>query len=608
MNTWFDYLKQGFSRDIPQDRLSDPGRIASLRANLANLQPFVRRHWRKGALGALLILIDTLLAFPLPLINRYLIDEVILGRQLNLLAVTVAALVAVTVGGMASKALQRFYFARFEQGIILDIEQDLLSRTLRFPKSFFDDQEVGYLLSRLSSDVMGLRWFFSGTLVNILTNLIKLVGGIGLLVYLEWRLALVALLIVPALVIWAHVFSRRTRALSHQSMERSANVSKRMQESLASASLIKAFASEDREVGRVVSELRDSFQVSLEQTAVGSLATMSLSILNNVANLVVIGAGAYLVIIGQWTLGSLLAFRSYLSYVYGPAQYLANMNLQLQTALAALERVSAMYDIVPEDRGNGLVVDHLRGEVEFRDVSFAYDDAQPVLQEVSYHVQPGEHIAIVGPSGVGKTTLISLLLRFYQPQSGEIWLDGHPASEYELSSLRQRIGYVSQSTLLLSGNLLENLRYGNPDASLAQVEHACRTAGIHDFVLRLPQGYDTQVGEQGVNLSEGQKQRLSLARALIKEPDILILDEPTSALDSRVERSIFEALPSVVRDRTLFVVAHRLSTIQESDQVLVLNENRLVATGTHATLRETNNFYRELVGSQSITIQRVSTA
>jgi subfamily B ATP-binding cassette protein MsbA len=600
MDSWFAYLKRGLSRTLPDDRIAGRQGYADVKANLKNLRPFLARHWRKGVLGVFLVILVSLLNFPQPLLRRVLIDDVILDRQLSLLAVVVLLMVGLKVFGMLVGSLQQFYFTRFEREILLDIQHDLLDRTLRFPKSFFDDEETGYLMSRLLSDVMGLRWFFSGTLVQIASNVLRLVGGVVFLFYLEWRLALVALVLIPALMVCVRYFSRKIRILSHQSMERQADVSRRMQESLSSAALIKAFVSEEREVGRVMAALGNAFQISLEQTAVVSVANVAVGGLGEVARLVVLVVGAYLVIVGDWSLGSLLAFQSYVEYVYGPVRLLATISLQFQNALAALERVSALYDIVPEESGAGIPVERFSGEIEFKNVSFSYDDQHPVLQDVSCRIRPGEHVAIVGPSGVGKTTLVSLILRFYKPTAGEIWFDGHPASDYEVSSLRRRIGYVSQSALLLSGTIMDNLRYGNPDASEGEVVRAAKVAGIHEFIASQPEGYEAPVGEKGVNLSEGQKQRLTIARALIKDPDILVLDEPTSALDSAVERSIFDALPVLVRDKTLFVVAHRLSTIRNSDRILLLNESRLVAIGTHQELLEGDDFYRSLVANQQI--------
>jgi subfamily B ATP-binding cassette protein MsbA len=599
MESWFIYLKRGLSRTLPKDRIAGQGGYSGVKENLKNLRPFLGRHWRKGLLGVFLIVVTTLLNFPQPLILRYLIDRVFLDRQLVLLAGAILLLAGLSLFEKLTSLLQQFYFTRFEQTVILDIQQDLLDKALRFPKSFFDENETGYLMSRLSSDVQGVQWFFSGTVVTIISNLLRFLGGVGFLLYLEWRIAIGVLVVLPGLVLCVRYFSRRIHVLSHQGMEQRANVTSRFQESLSSVSLIKAFSSEKRALNRLMSEMKNAFQISLEQSTVASVANLAINSMPSIARALVLALGGYWVIKGDWSLGSLLAFQAYLGYVFGPAQFLASANLDLQNALASLERVSALYDILPEENMDvGQKVDRLKGEIEFKNVSFSYAGRNPVLKDVSFHVRPGEHVAIVGPSGVGKTTLISLILLFYKPTSGEITFDGRPASELEVGSLRRRIGYVPQHITFFSGTIMENLRYGNPEASDAQVHRAARGAGVHDFISSLPSSYETEMGEKGVRLSEGEKQRLSIARALIKEPDVLVLDEPTSAVDSLTEKPIFDSLPAFVRHKTLFVVAHQLSTIKGSDRILLLNESRLVAIGTHPSLLETNDYYRSVVACQ----------
>jgi ABC-type bacteriocin/lantibiotic exporter with double-glycine peptidase domain len=551
--------------------------------------------------GVILVLTSSLLAMPQPLIMRYLVDDVILSRQLELLAIAIILLVSISLGEKLTGLLQQYYFARFEQEVTLDIQEDLFNHVLRLPKGFFDEHQTGYLMSRLSSDLEGLHWFFSSTTVYIISNVLRCCGGMILLFYLEWRLAIGVLVIVPGLVFSIRYFSEKIHVLSHQEMEQQANVASHLQESLSSVSLVKAFSTETRTVKRLASKLKKAFCISLEQTTVSSVAHLAINSMPGVAKVGVLAVGAYWIIQGQWSLGSLLAFVAYLAYVFVPAQSLASANLEFQRARAALERVFALYQIMPEENSSaGETAERLRGEIEFQNVSFSYSEGEPVLRDISFHIRAGERVAIVGPSGVGKTTLLSLILRFYRPNSGEIYFDGRPASGYELSALRRRIGYVSQSTLLLSGTIWDNLRYGHPEASEEEIVRAATVAGIHDLIVSLVEGYDTEVGETGVTLSEGQKQRLALARALVKDPDILVLDEPTAALDSQMERTIFQSLPPYIQGKTLFVVAHRLSTILESDRIFLLDQSRLVAMGTHQSLLETNEYYRSLIGKQQV--------
>jgi ABC-type bacteriocin/lantibiotic exporter with double-glycine peptidase domain len=388
-------------------------------------------------------------------------------------------------------------------------------------------------------------------------------------------------------------------ALSHHSSEQHASVLGRMQEALSLAPLIKSFSAEGRTANRLLGELKKNFGISLEESTVHSVAELATNSIPGIARVFVLALGACWVIQGHWTLGSLIAFQAYLGYVFGPAQSLASANLQLQNARTFLERVCAMLHVLPEENmGRGRLVERLAGEVEFRQVTFSYNGYEPVLKELSFHIRPGEHVAILGPSGAGKTTLLNLILRFYRPTAGEVYFDGQPASELEVSSLRRRIGYVSQNTLLLSATIRENLLYGNSNATEEQIIDAARVAEIHDFIARLPGGYDTLLGEKGINLSEGQKQRLSLARALVKDPDILILDEPAAALDSLAENSIFHSLPVHLRGKTMLIVTHRLSAIRGVERIILLNENRVVGSGTHASLLESCDLYRSLVACQ----------
>ena len=599
MKTWFTYLKQGLARRMPGDRLARDTDNEATTAYIKNLYPYIKRHRRRALFGILLIAAGSLCAFPPPLIMRYIVDEIIIDGRHGLLFGAILLLVGCLVIEKLCRVLEDFYFSRLEQQVTLDIQRDLIDRVLRFSKSFFDHNQTGYLQSRLTEDVDGLRWLFSGTVVLIISNAIRFLGGIAFLFYLEWKLSIAVLILLPGLVYCIRFFSCRIHILSHQSMEQKARVCGRIQESLSEASLIKACASEKRTGMRLVSSLKKAMQITLELTTINSLANLVIHAMPGGVRTIVLAVGAIWIISGQWSLGSLLAFQAYLAYVFGPLQILASTNLQLQKALASLKRVSAIFDIVPEENSaSGKKATKLKGEIIFDNVSFSYNGHAPVLKNFSLHIYPGQRVAVVGPSGVGKTTLLSLILRFYIPTSGEILFDGLPLSDYEAGSLRKRIGYVPQQPRLLTDTIFENLRYGNPGADAAKVRQSAKIAGIHEFLESLPAGYETRFGTDGVILSEGQKQRISIARALIKEPDILIFDEPTAALDSETERSIFKELSKLLKNKTLFVASHRLSIIRDANRVLLLNEDQVLDSGTHQSLIESNGYYRSMIACE----------
>ena len=601
MQTWFSYIKQGFSRKLPLDVIAADRDYGGLKGSTKNLLPYFKRHWRGGMLGCILIAAASLLAFPPPLITRYLVDDVILGRQLGLLAGAILFLIGCLVAEKLVRLLEEFYFARFELIITLDIQQDLIDRVLHFPKSFFDDKQTGYLQSRLVEDVNGIRWFFSSTIVHVISNALRFFGGIVFLFYLHWQLTLAVLILLPGLFWLIRFFAGKIHILSHQAMERKADVSGHVQESLSGAAHVKAYVHENRTSNQLMYSIRQVFRINLEQRVINSVANLSINAMPGMARIIALAVGAIWIIKGQWTIGSLLAFQAYLAYVFGPAQFLASSNLQFQKARAALERVSALFEIVPEDNHtNGRQVDRLEGAIEFRNVSFGYNGYEPVLHNLSLKIHPGERVALVGPSGVGKTTLLSLILRFYRTAGGEIYFDGIPATDYNTGSLRRRIGYASQEPKILTGTVMENLLYGASGADRDKILKASRIAAVDRDVAKLPDKYETIIGAGGLNLSAGQKQRLSIARALVKDPDILILDEPTSALDSTSENSLFDALPAEFAGKTVLVASHRLSTIRHADRILVLNESGQAEFGTHEALLETNDYYRSMVVHQNL--------
>ena len=598
--SYFACLKSSLTLKLPDDQISPDRKYLKLRDCLGHIYPSALKNWKTGTVTYGLLIISSLLTYPQPMINRYLIDDVILNKHLKLLIPVLLLLLGIAAVSALVDQFQAFYSTRFSQEVTLDIQQKLLNRVFALPKTFFDHTHKGYLMSRLTSDVSGVNWFFSGTVAQVIMQLFRFIGGAGFLFYLEWRLAIPVMLSLPIPFFATIFFAKRSYVISHINRERNARFYSIFQEMFSSIPLIKAFSKEKKAENDIVREIKNNNQAVNEQAILNSFNNHVMSVMPNAAKFFVLALGSYWVIQGVWTVGSLLAFLSYLAFVYGPANYLAASANQLQSTRAALERVAALINTIPEDNiESGEMVKSLNGEVEFKNVNFEYELNKPVLKSVSFKAASGEHWAIIGKSGVGKTTLASLIMRFYKPRSGGIFFDGKNISEYNVRALRERIGFVSQHTELLSGSILDNLKMGNDGASFDAVVNACRIADIHEHIESLPEKYNTLLDEEGANLSEGQKQRISIARALVKFPDILIMDEPTSALDNVTEHSIYAMLPEAVKGKTLFTIAHRLNTVKSADKILFLREGQTPCCGLHDELMKIEEYKNLFDGAES---------
>ncbi len=596
-NNLFRLLIDALARKKPQ---GDPLPMAqataeSRKALITLIRNSVKTRWKLGAGALLLLVITTLSTLPIPLISQHLIDRVLLARELQYLALALGLLIALKLIGQGGSIWQRFLFIRFEEGVRLQIQHQLIERTLKLPKAFFDQSSIGYLLSRIQGDSQGLRFFFSQTLMGGVTALINLIGGSLLLFHLHWQMALIAMATFPFFFWTVHFFAKRFHILSHHSMEAGASIFRSLSQQLSRVPLLKAFAREKESANEMDRLNRQAARLVYEQTALGSAASLAIGIFPDLVRLLVYGWGGYLIIQGQWTLGSLLAFRASLNMVFGPISMLGNLQNQYQTARASFLRIAALYSISPEEVETGLEINRITSPIDWQEVSFAYDPEKPVLDRVSCQINPGERLAIVGASGVGKTTFISLLMGFYKPTAGQITINGLPLQDYRLDQLRLRFAWVSQQVHLFDGTIRENLSILYPQASQGEIERACRKASLHEEILTFPQAYDTPIGENGVRLSAGQQQRLSLARALLSDADVYLLDEFTSALDSENALSVLDTLGDRLKGKTVLAITHSAQVAEKMDRVLFLDQNRLVALAPHRELLEIPEYRRILL-------------
>jgi ATP-binding cassette subfamily B protein len=561
--------------------------IRSRLSRFSRLLPFVSPFLRRLVLVFCLSLFGTILGLLWPLFTKILIDDVLLAKNLHLLFVLSGVMVVTTVLGYGLGALNRYLYTQITARILFALRQHLFAHLQGLSLRFHTHAKVGDLLSRLNTDISEVQAVLTDAAFAFVTNVFVLLATVGFLVWLDWRLFVVSLLVVPLQLYGVSQLRPLVVDETRKIRELNAAISSFLVESLSAIKFIKLFAAENIQLDklRLLGEKFVGLATRFEMLNYwGSTASTAATFLGGALTTLY---GGYLVIQGEMTIGGLIAFSTYQSRAFSPLQALLDLYLRIERAGVSLERIFEFLDLGKEQHergGHGLRLPAVRGEVEFRNVSFSYEANTPILRELSFRVPAGERLMILGPSGTGKTTVADLLVRLYEPAGGSVFLDGHDVRDYDLRWLRNQVVVVSHESALFHASLAENLRYASPAASLGEIVAAAGAVGLHDFIAALPQGYDTLVGERGARLSAGQKQRLALARALLKQPAILVLDEALSGLDVDSETRVRAAVETLMAGRTTIMITHRLSSLRGDDAIIVLDAGRVAWEGRYGDL------------------------
>jgi ATP-binding cassette subfamily B protein len=561
-----------------------------------------RPYWKQEALVIVLILFGSLLGLIPPLCTLRLIDTAIPHGNFTSVCLYVACMMGAALLAGLLGVYQGYLNSLVGEGIVRDIRCSLVSHLHRMPLDFFTSTKTGEIMNRVSSDVDSIDNVVTGTMVTVVTNVFTITSTLITVFVLDWRLACLSVGIIPLMIIPIWPVGRKMYEIRKKTRQKRDEIESLTQEtlSISGITLIKSFVREPYEKQRFYNVGSDLMDLEVKLAMVGRWFLMLITAMVTIGPAAVWLLGGWLAIQKAVTIGVVVTFTTLLNRLYGPASALAGVQVQIVSALAVFERIFEYLDMPEESSktSGSLDLEQVMGKVEFRHVRFAYSENRTALNDISFKIEPGEMVAFVGPSGAGKTTITQLVPRFYDTEEGSVLVDGHDVKEWQLQSLRSHIGIVTQETYLFHDTIESNLRYARADATDEELVKAAQAASIHDFIVSLPEGYKTIVGERGHKLSGGERQRLAIARVLLKNPKILILDEATSSLDSVNEALIQQAFIPLMQGRTSLVIAHRLSTILAADKIFVIDKGKLVEGGTHADLLSLNGVYARLYRQQ----------